>query len=81
MKPGLLAVRASILWILSGIHFFVCAPLLVFLGVFLDPRRHDWLQRSFCRRIVFLSGAGEAESRFRRASSANSRPTSRAMPC
>jgi 1-acyl-sn-glycerol-3-phosphate acyltransferase len=58
MKPGLLAVRASILWILSGIHFFVCAPLLVFLGVFLDPRRHDWLQRSFCRRIVFLSGAG-----------------------
>jgi 1-acyl-sn-glycerol-3-phosphate acyltransferase len=58
MKRGLLAVRAAFLWILSGIHFFVCAPLLVFLGVFLDPRRHDWLQRSFCRRIVFLSGAG-----------------------
>ena len=57
MKRGLLAVRAAFLWILSGAHFFVCAPLLVFLGVLLDPRKHDWLQRSFCRRIVFLSGA------------------------
>jgi 1-acyl-sn-glycerol-3-phosphate acyltransferase len=57
MKRGLLAVRAAFLWILSGIHFFVCAPLLVFLGVFLDPREHDWLQRSFCRRIAYLSGA------------------------
>jgi 1-acyl-sn-glycerol-3-phosphate acyltransferase len=57
MKPGLLALRAAFLWILSGLHFFALAPTLVFLGVFLDPRKHDWLQRGFCRRIVYLSGA------------------------
>jgi 1-acyl-sn-glycerol-3-phosphate acyltransferase len=57
MKRGLLALRSGFLWILSGLHFFVFAPLLVFLGVFLDPHKHDWLQRSFCRRIVYLAGA------------------------
>lgn len=57
MKRGLLALRAAFLWILSTLHFFVVAPTLVFLGIFLDPRKHDWLQRSFCRRIAYLSGA------------------------
>jgi 1-acyl-sn-glycerol-3-phosphate acyltransferase len=57
MKRALLTVRAVILWILSGVHFFTAAPTLVLLGVFLDPRKHDWLQRNFCRRIAFLSGA------------------------
>jgi 1-acyl-sn-glycerol-3-phosphate acyltransferase len=57
MKRGLLALRSAFLWVLSGVHFFLVAPLLVFLGVFLDPHKHDWLQRSFCRRIVFFSGA------------------------
>ncbi|MGC1482913.1 MAG: lysophospholipid acyltransferase family protein [Candidatus Acidiferrum sp.] len=58
MKRGLLVLRSAFLWILSGLHFFLVAPTLVFLGIFLDPHRHDWLQRGFCRRIVFLSGAG-----------------------
>ena len=57
MKRALLVLRAASLWLLSGLHFFLVAPLLVFLGIFLDPRKHDWLQRAFCRRIVFLSGA------------------------
>jgi 1-acyl-sn-glycerol-3-phosphate acyltransferase len=57
MRRGLLALRSAFLWVLSGVHFFVVAPLLVFLGIFLDPHKHDWLQRSFCRRIVFFSGA------------------------
>ncbi len=57
MKRGLLALRSAFLWILSGLHFFVFAPLLVFLGIFLNPRKHDWLQRSFCRRIALFSGA------------------------
>jgi len=57
MKPAWFVLRSAILWILSGLHFFLVAPLLVFLGIFLDSRKHDWLQRSFCRRIVFLSGA------------------------
>jgi 1-acyl-sn-glycerol-3-phosphate acyltransferase len=57
MKRGWLALRAAFLWVLSGLHFFVVAPTLVFLGIFLDPHKHDWLQRSFCRRIAYLSGA------------------------
>ncbi|MGC2530662.1 MAG: lysophospholipid acyltransferase family protein [Candidatus Acidiferrum sp.] len=56
MKRGLLALRSAFLWIFSGLHFFVVAPLLVLLGIFLDPHKHDWLQRSFCRRIAYLSG-------------------------
>jgi 1-acyl-sn-glycerol-3-phosphate acyltransferase len=57
MKRALVALRSALLWFVSGVHFFLCAPLLVFLGIFLDPRKHDWLQRDFCRRIAFLSGA------------------------
>src|SRR5260370_38423570 len=57
MKKAWPAVRSTLLWILSGLHFFIVAPSLVFLGIFLDPRQHDWLQRTFCRRIPFLSGS------------------------
>jgi 1-acyl-sn-glycerol-3-phosphate acyltransferase len=56
MKRALLALRSALLWVLSFLHFFIVAPILVFLGIFLDPRKHDWLQRSFCRRIAYLSG-------------------------
>ena len=57
MKRSLLALRSAFLWAVSVLHFFIAAPALVFLGIFLDPRKHDWLQRGFCRRIAFLSGA------------------------
>jgi 1-acyl-sn-glycerol-3-phosphate acyltransferase len=57
MKRPLLALRSAFLWFLSILHFFIAAPTLVFLGIFLDPRKHDWLQRDFCRRIAFFSGA------------------------
>ncbi|HYL63153.1 MAG TPA: lysophospholipid acyltransferase family protein [Candidatus Methylomirabilis sp.] len=57
MRRFLLALRAAFLWVLSGLHFFIVAPTLVLLGIFLEARKHDWLQRSFCRRIAFLSGA------------------------
>src|SRR6202166_2786416 len=57
MKRVLLALRSALLWFLSILHFFIAAPTLVFLGIFLDPRKHDWLQRDFCRRIAFFSGA------------------------
>jgi 1-acyl-sn-glycerol-3-phosphate acyltransferase len=57
MTRGLLVMRSAFLWILSGLHFFLVAPTLVFLGIFLDPHKHDWLQRTFCRRIAYLSGA------------------------
>ena len=57
MKRTFLALRSIFLWILSGVHFFIAAPTLVFLGIFLDPRKHDYLQRGLCRRIAFFSGA------------------------
>ena len=55
MKRALLALRSAILWTLSFLHFFIAVPILVFLNFFLDMRKHDWLQRAFCRRIAFLS--------------------------
>jgi len=58
MNRAFLALRSAFLWIVSGLHFFIVAPILVFLGIFLDPRKHDWLQRSFCRRIAYFSGTG-----------------------
>ncbi len=57
MKGAWPALRSALLWISSGLHFFIVAPGLVLLGVFLDARKHDWVQRGFCRRIAFLSGA------------------------
>jgi 1-acyl-sn-glycerol-3-phosphate acyltransferase len=56
MRRAFLVLRSAFLWFVSILHFFVAAPTLVFLGIFLDTRKHDWLQRSFCRRIAFLSG-------------------------
>src|SRR5258707_4447782 len=64
MKKTWLAIRSAILWILSILHFFIVAPTLVLLGIFLDARKHDWLQRTFCRRIAFLSGARVGVIRF-----------------
>jgi 1-acyl-sn-glycerol-3-phosphate acyltransferase len=57
MKKAWLKVRSVLLWTATLLHFFLAAPVLVFLAIFLDPKKHDWLQRSFCRRIVFLAGA------------------------
>jgi 1-acyl-sn-glycerol-3-phosphate acyltransferase len=57
MRCAWLSARSAMLWVLTLLHFFIAAPALVFLAIFLDPRKHDWLQRAFCRRIAFLSGA------------------------
>ena len=57
MKGAWLKVRSVLLWAVTLLHFFVAAPTLVFLAIFLDPKKHDWLQRAFTRRIVFFSGA------------------------
>jgi 1-acyl-sn-glycerol-3-phosphate acyltransferase len=57
MKRAWLSARSVLLWIVTLLHFFLAAPVLVFLAIFLDPKKHDWLQRAFCRRIVFLAGS------------------------
>src|SRR5208282_2462437 len=56
MKNLYLVVRSAILWAASGIHFFVVCTFLVFLGVFVDPRKNDWPQRAFFRNILRLAG-------------------------
>jgi 1-acyl-sn-glycerol-3-phosphate acyltransferase len=57
MKKAWLVLRSACLWIAGLLHFFIVAPTLVLLGIFLNARKHDWLQRSFCRRIALFSGA------------------------
>jgi 1-acyl-sn-glycerol-3-phosphate acyltransferase len=52
-----LNVRSAILWTISGIHFAVVCSFLVFLGIFIDPRKNDWPQRAFFRNILRLAGA------------------------
>jgi len=46
-----------VLWGLSWLHFLIVVPILIALAVFLNPRKHDYLQRGLCRRIAFFSGA------------------------
>ena len=57
MKKLWFALRSAWLWTVSILHFFVMVPILVALSFLLDHRKHDYLQRSFCRRIVFFAGA------------------------
>jgi 1-acyl-sn-glycerol-3-phosphate acyltransferase len=49
--------RSVLLWAITFAHFFTAVPVHIFLAIFLDPRKHDWLQRALCRRIAFFSGA------------------------
>jgi 1-acyl-sn-glycerol-3-phosphate acyltransferase len=50
-------LRSLFLWIVSWLHFLIAVPILIMLGMVLDPRKYDWLQRGLCRRIAFFSGA------------------------
>jgi 1-acyl-sn-glycerol-3-phosphate acyltransferase len=56
MKQVYLAVRSALLWAGSGIHFAVVCTLLVFLGIFIDPRKNDRPQRVFFRNILRIAG-------------------------
>jgi 1-acyl-sn-glycerol-3-phosphate acyltransferase len=57
MKRTWYVLRSALLWFLSLLHFASAVPILIVLAIFLDPKRHDWLQRTFCRRIIFFAGA------------------------
>lgn len=57
MKQIWFVVRSALLWGLSLLHFAIAVPCLIALAIVFDPKKHDWLQRSFCRRIMFFSGA------------------------
>ena len=57
MKQAWAVLRSVILWALSWLNFLISVPILIALAIVLNPRKHDWLQRAFCRRIAFFSGA------------------------
>jgi 1-acyl-sn-glycerol-3-phosphate acyltransferase len=57
MKPVWFVLRSALLWTVSLLHFAIAVPILIALAIFLDPKKHDWLQRTFCRRIIFFAGA------------------------
>jgi 1-acyl-sn-glycerol-3-phosphate acyltransferase len=56
VRRAWLVVRAATLWLLSGLHFFTLCPLLVLLGIFVDPRRNDWPQRTLFRNVLRVAG-------------------------
>jgi 1-acyl-sn-glycerol-3-phosphate acyltransferase len=56
MRKLYLTIRSLVLWAVSGIHFGVVCTFLVFLGIFIDPRKNDWPQRVFFRNILRLAG-------------------------
>lgn len=57
MRKAYLTVRSAILWAISGIHFAVVCTFLVFLAIFVEPRKNDWPQRVFFRNILRLAGS------------------------
>jgi 1-acyl-sn-glycerol-3-phosphate acyltransferase len=57
MKRTWYVLRSAFLWVFSLLHFAIAVPILIVLAVFLDPKKHDWLQRTFCRRIISFAGA------------------------
>jgi 1-acyl-sn-glycerol-3-phosphate acyltransferase len=56
VRRAWLGLRATTLWLLSGLHFFTLCPLLVLLGIFVDPRRNDWPQRTLFRNVLRIAG-------------------------
>ncbi|HXA00019.1 MAG TPA: lysophospholipid acyltransferase family protein [Candidatus Dormibacteraeota bacterium] len=57
MKRAWLTIRSALLWAVSLLNFGISVPILVVLAFVFDPKKHDWLQRAFCRRIIFFAGA------------------------
>lgn len=56
MKNAFLTIRSLVLWAASGIHFAVVCTFIIILGIFIDPRKHDWPQRLFFRNILRIAG-------------------------
>jgi 1-acyl-sn-glycerol-3-phosphate acyltransferase len=56
MKRAWLTLRSLALWAISGVHFALVCTFLVFLGIFVDPRKNDRPQRIFFRNILRCAG-------------------------
>jgi 1-acyl-sn-glycerol-3-phosphate acyltransferase len=50
------AILSFWLWVLSAGFFFTVVPVLILIGIFVDPRKNDWPQRWMSRWTVRLAG-------------------------
>jgi len=50
-------VRSVLRWALAGAFFFSVCPVLIVLGIFVDPRKNDGPQRWMSRNVIRLAGA------------------------
>ncbi len=56
MRKSLLTVRALVLWAISGIHFALVGGVALAIGLCVDRRKYDWINRAFFRNILRLAG-------------------------
>jgi len=56
MRKTGLTVRALVLWAVSGVHFAVLGSIVVAVGLCVDRRKNDWMNRGFFRNILRLAG-------------------------
>ena len=56
MRRTWLRIRALVLWAVSGIHFAVVGIIIVVIGLCVDRRKNDWMNRGFFRNILRLAG-------------------------
>jgi 1-acyl-sn-glycerol-3-phosphate acyltransferase len=73
MRKAWLTLRALVLWAVSGIHFAVVGILIVAVGLCVDRRKHDWMNRAFFRNILRFAGV---QFEVRRAPGFDTQPTS-----
>jgi len=55
MRKVWLTIRSAVLWAIAGIHFFLVGLIVVFVGLLIDRRKHDWINRTFFRNILRLT--------------------------
>jgi 1-acyl-sn-glycerol-3-phosphate acyltransferase len=56
MRKAWLTVRALVLWAVSGIHFALVGGVALAIGLCVDRRKYDWINRAFFRNILHLAG-------------------------
>jgi 1-acyl-sn-glycerol-3-phosphate acyltransferase len=55
MRKAWLSVRSAVLWAIAGLHFFLGGLVVVCLGLCVNRRKHDWINRGFFRNIMRLT--------------------------
>ncbi len=56
MRKAWLTVRSLVLWAVSGAHFALVGGVALAIGLCVDRRKYDWLNRLFFRNILRLAG-------------------------